>query len=89
MGKAKAVYFFIAGLTLIAIGAYISFTPINYLEQFNLNQETNLEVLSEMRGMGGSLFVFGLFIFSACFQSKIAKISINHFNTDIHVVFSL
>lgn len=26
-----------------------------------------------MRGLGGSLFVFGLFIFSACFQTKIAK----------------
>lgn len=73
MNKAKAVYFLIAGLTLIAIGGYISFTPVNYLGQFNLNQEVNLEVLSEMRGMGGSLFLFGLFIFSACFEPRLAK----------------
>ena len=73
MSKARAVYFLIAGLTLIAIGGYISFTPANYLGQFNLNQEVNLEVLSEMRGMGGSLFVFGLFIFSASFKPKLAK----------------
>ena len=73
MNKAKAVYFLIAGLTLIAIGGYISFIPVNYLGQFILNQEVNLKVLSEMRGMGGSLFVFGLFIFSACFEPRLAK----------------
>jgi len=73
MNKAKALYFLIAGLTLIAIGGYISFTPVNYLSQFNLNQEVSLEILSEMRGMGGSLFVFGLFIFSAYFEPRLAK----------------
>lgn len=71
--KKQQFYLFVAGLTLFIIGAYIAFTPSQYLGQFNIAQEVNIEIMSELRGMGGSLFVFGLFVFSGAFIKHIEK----------------
>lgn len=54
------------GLILIGVGAFISFTPTLYLSQFVQASQINIDILSEMRGMGGSLFVFGSFALFRC-----------------------
>ena len=75
MNKITSTYLFIAGLVLIAVGTYISFTPSIYLAQFNVNTGINQEMLSELRGMGGMIFVFGVFILSACFKKILQPVA--------------
>lgn len=65
------LYLFLAGLILVLVGFYIGFLPVDYLTQLFGNNEFSLDSLSEMRGMGGSLFVIGLFVFSAAFIKRI------------------
>ncbi len=65
------LYLFMAGLILILVGSFIGFLPTEYLTQFFDRGQFNIDVLSEMRGMGGSLFVMGLFVFSATFIKRI------------------
>jgi len=73
MNKSTKIYVFLAGITLVLIGAYISLTPFQYLSQFDLTNEISVELMSEMRGMGGALLVFGIFAFMATFVEQIAK----------------
>jgi len=72
MGITKSkLYLFIAGLILVLVGSYIGFLPDDYLTQLFGDKEFSFDSLSEMRGMGGSLFVIGLFMFSAAFIKRI------------------
>lgn len=72
MGITKSkLYLFIAGLILVLVGSYIGFLPGEYLTQLFGDKEFSFDSLSEMRGMGGSLFVIGLFVFSAAFIKRI------------------
>ena len=72
MGITKSkLYLFIAGLILVLVGFYIGILPGDYLIQLFGDNEFSLDSLSEMRGMGGSLLVIGLFVFSAAFIKRI------------------
>lgn len=73
MHKSIMLYLFLGGLILIGVGAFISFTPTLYLSQFVQAAQINIDILSEMRGMGGSLFVFGLCIVIGSFRVKLTK----------------
>lgn len=67
----RKTYLFFAGFILLLVGFYIGLMPAEYLSQFFKNSEFNIEVLSEMRGMGGSLLVFGFFILTGAFFKQI------------------
>ena len=56
------IYLFFAGTILVLVGFYIGFLPADYLSQFLGRSEFSLDSLSELRGMGGTLFILGLFI---------------------------
>lgn len=58
--KTIQIYLFISGLILITVGSYISFTPLDYMNQFGIQVSGNTSLLSDLRAMGGSLIVFGL-----------------------------
>lgn len=75
MNRLTSLYLFLGGLTLLAVGSFISFVPTLYLTQFVKASELNIEILSEMRGMGGTLLVFGLFIIISAFRVKLTKIA--------------
>lgn len=77
MKKSIMLYLFLGGLTLIAVGSFISFTPSLYLAQFIHASELNVDILSEMRGMGGTLSVFGLFILVGSFQARFTKTALS------------
>jgi len=67
----RTIYLCFAGLILILVGSFIGFLPSDYLTQFFDNNEFGLDSLSEMRGMGGSLFILGLFIVAGAFIIRI------------------
>ena len=77
MHKSIMLYLFFGGLTLIVVGAFISFTPSLYLFQFVPASQINIDILSEMRGMGGSLLVIGLFIVVGSFYVKLTKTALS------------
>lgn len=56
------IYLFLAGAILILVGFYIGFLPADYLTQFFGRSEFSIDSLSEIRGMGGCLFILGLFV---------------------------
>lgn len=66
----QKIYLVVAGILLSVIGAYISFVPLAYLGQFAIVQSPPVEFLSELRGMGGSLLVLGLFVLFGGFNDK-------------------
>ncbi len=72
----RKTYLFLAGAVLMLVGFYIGFMPTEYLGQFISNSELNPNILSEMRGMGGSLFIFGVFIFGGAFFLQIERIAL-------------
>ncbi|WP_185964497.1 DUF4345 domain-containing protein [Aliikangiella marina] len=72
MSKQK-IYLAISGIILLLVGAFIGFVPAAYLGQFNLDNGVPIELFSELRGMGGSLFVFGIFIFIGAFYQQFEK----------------
>ena len=57
-------YLAISGFTLLLVGAYIGFTPDDYLRKFEITRYQQ-DLTSELRGMGGNLFIFGLFILAS------------------------
>jgi hypothetical protein len=77
MKKSIMLYLFLSGLTLIAVGSFISFTPSFYLAQFIQTSELSADILSEMRGMGGTMSVFGLFILVGSFKTKLTKTALS------------
>jgi len=64
-------YLFLAGITLLLVGSFISVSPSNYLLQFSvvLDGKRN-DFFSEIRGMGGGLLVFGLYIITSIVQER-------------------
>lgn len=72
----RKIYLFFAGFILLLVGFYIGLMPVEYLGQFFNHEDFNIEVLSEMRGMGGTLFVFGCFILSGAFVKQIEYTSL-------------
>lgn len=77
MHKSIMLYLFLGGLTLIVVGAFISFTPSLYLSQFVQASQINIDILSEMRGMGGSLLAIGIFIVVGSFYVKLTKTALS------------
>jgi hypothetical protein len=77
MKKSIMLYLFLSGLTLIAVGSFISFTPSFYLAQFIQTSELSADILSEMRGMGGTMSVFDLFILVGSFKTKLTKTALS------------
>lgn len=74
MGITKhKIYLFLAGGLLILIGSFIGFFPAEYLAQFFDSKEFSLDSRSEMRGMGGSLFILGLFIVGGAYIKRIEE----------------
>ena len=63
----QKIYLFIAGLVLSLVGFFIGFMPEAYLGQFASEVQFNKNILSEMRGMGGHLFILGSIILSGAF----------------------
>ncbi|MBK04896.1 MAG: hypothetical protein CL920_25030 [Deltaproteobacteria bacterium] len=54
------LYLAFSGLIITLVGAFIAFSPVAYLQQFELGHAPQLSFLSEMRGMGGALVGYGL-----------------------------
>lgn len=67
----QTLYLFFAGGIAASIGAYIAFTPVQYLIKFGVTETHSPELLSDIRGMGGILMTLGLAIlFTAFSQSQ-------------------
>lgn len=69
-------YLFFAGITLLTVGSYIGFVPVDYLRQFFTHDDFSLDSLSEIRGMGGSLFLVGAFVFFGAFRQALESASL-------------
>ena len=67
----QKTYLVLAGAILSLVGFYIGFMPTDYLIQFVSKEVISNDILSEMRGMGGTLFIFGVFIFSGSYFKQI------------------
>ena len=79
------MYLLISGLIIILVGGFISLTPNDYLASmnvqsgmdlngsFNKNVEPSVSLLSDLRGMGGMMFVIGLYVFMANFRKELIK----------------
>jgi hypothetical protein len=74
--KKHKIYLFFAGAILILVGFYIGFLPADYLTQFFSRREFGLDSLSEMRGMGGALFILGLFVVGGACIKRIENTSL-------------
>lgn len=61
-----SLYLFFAGLILSLVGSFIALSPSAYLQQFGVSINGNQNsFFSELRGMGGGLLVFGIYILSS------------------------
>jgi len=68
----QSIYLAFSGILLLAIGAFIAIWPLEYLSQFKLARvEMQSSFLSELRGMGGTLLIFSLFILWSVTQKKL------------------
>lgn len=79
------IYLFISALIIILVGGFISITPNEYLISMNVqfgadlsggfekNIEPSVSLLSDLRGMGGVMFVIGLYVFMATFRKDLIK----------------
>ena len=68
-------YLLVAGLTMLAVGGYVSLMPHAYLLSLGVESKTlfdgngiNSNLLSDLRGMGGMLLFTGIFIFISSFR---------------------
>ncbi|MBE1299288.1 MAG: DUF4345 domain-containing protein [Alteromonadaceae bacterium] len=71
----RKIYLFLAGSILSLVGLYIGLMPTDYLSQFFIETDINVAVLSEMRGMGGNLLVFGIFILGGAFLKRLERVT--------------
>lgn len=71
----RSIYLFLAGATLTLVGAYIGFLPSGYLEHYLSVNEFAPDFLSEIRGMGGTLFISGVFVFAGAFIKQIETVA--------------
>ncbi len=63
-------YFVLSGTILVLVGSYIALIPTTYLANFGLAATQPFDILNELRGMGGTLLVFGLFICVSIFNKN-------------------
>jgi len=65
------IYLFISGTLIMLVGFYISIMTIEYLDAMTLNKaQLSINMMSDLRGMGGLLFVMGGVVFLSQFFSK-------------------
>ena len=70
--KKQSIYLFLSGTTLLLVGTFIALWPGDYLSQFSVGiEEAQNNFLSEIRGMGGGLLIFGLYILVSLVQKGI------------------
>lgn len=64
------IYLFIAGLLIVAIGAYISLEPVGYMTGLMASPglSPSVNMLSDLRGMGGLLLLSGVVAMIAAFR---------------------
>ena len=67
------LYLLVAGLILTVIGGFIAFTPDLYLSQFTQSELISIDMKSEIRGMGGALFLLGFFILASAFKRRLEQ----------------
>lgn len=72
----KKTYLALSGLTLAAVGSYISFEPVAYLNQFEISVPENVNFYSDLRSMGGSLLIFGLIALVGSLSKRIEDAAI-------------
>lgn len=75
--RAEKIYLALAGMTLILVGSFIGLTPVDYYQRFNLDVLPSINYLSELRGVGGTLLVFGLLACVAIRDSRVADTALN------------
>lgn len=74
----RGSFLFVSGLVMIAVGFYIGLLPNSYFAAINmktvsmeniseLNTTISPNVLSDLRGMGGMLLIFGVIVFLSTF----------------------
>ena len=67
----QTIYLFLAGTALLLVGAFIALSPDTYLNQFNVAIDgSHSDFLSEIRGLGGCLLVFALYILSSLLRER-------------------
>ena len=74
--KLVNIYIFISALLLLLIGGFISISPTKYLLQFQEQLVSSVELLSELRGMGGMLVGFSTLAFVSLFAKELKKTSL-------------
>lgn len=64
------IYLFAAGLIMMAVGGYIGLEPSGYFTTMMLDAELppSTNMLSDLRGMGGVLLMFGLITLISAFK---------------------
>ena len=74
---AEKLYLSRAGFTLVLVGSVIALTPTRYFQSFYPDLMPSISYLSELRGMGGGLLVFGLLACCALGDRRVADTAIN------------
>lgn len=80
----RKIFLILAGFMLVVIGSYISLTPDLYFASFNAGALPATSFQSELRGMGGSLMVFGLL---ALFSVRVERMELTAI-TAVTLVFA-
>lgn len=63
-------YLFVSGLVMTLVGSYIALSPVHYLNAMRLGQiEVPIGLLSDLRGLGGTLLVMGMGVMASVFIS--------------------
>lgn len=70
-------YLSIAGLVMMMVGIYIAINTADYMAAMTTlnaeNLEPSINMLSDLRGMGGMLFVLGTYVSISVFQQEWQK----------------
>lgn len=79
------IYLLIAGITMLMVGAYIALTPIDYVSTMNPSHfldtrheltpsaAISIDMLSDLRGMGGMLMFVGVFAIGSVFKPALKR----------------
>ena len=63
-------YLLISGLVMALVGSYITLSPAHYLNAMQLEQiKVPVGLLSDLRGLGGTLLVMGMGVMASVFIS--------------------
>ena len=77
------IYLTISGMTMLLVGTFIALTPYDYINTLIPNQiqsssnniisnlVISVDMLSDLRGMGGMLLFFGVFTVVSAFKSQL------------------